>query len=150
MEPAGQLRAARVRAGLTQHQLAELSGVRQSNIAAYERGQRRPSESMLKRLFDATRPRPSVLLESKRTEIRDIAARHHARDVRVFGSVARRTDRLDSDLDLLVTFDDDATLLDHTALIDELQDLLGVPVDVVSAGALRERDEAIRAEALPV
>ncbi len=46
-------------------------------------------------------------------------------------------------------FDDDATLLDHTALIDELQELLGVPVDVVSAGAVRERDEAIRAEALP-
>lgn len=42
------------------------------------------------------------------------------------------------------------TLPDHTALIDELQDLLGVPVDVVSVGALREGDEAIRAEALPV
>jgi predicted nucleotidyltransferase len=35
-------------------------------------------------------------------------------------------------------------------LIDDLQDLLGMAVDVVSAGALRERDEAIRAEAVPV
>jgi predicted nucleotidyltransferase len=150
MDAAGQLCAARLHAGLTQQQLAELSGVRQPNIAAYERGLRRPSQSMLKRLLDAARPRPSVVFDANRVKIREIAARHRARDVRVFGSVARRTDSSNSDLDLLVTFDDDATLLDQTALIDELQDLLGIPVDVVSAGALRERDEAIRAEAVSV
>jgi len=145
-----QIRAARVRAGLTQQQLAELSGVRQPNIAAYEGGQRSPSVAMLKRLLEAARPRPSTLLENNRAEIRKIAARHRARDVCVFGSVARHADRSDSDLDLLVTFDDEATLFDHAALIDELQELLGMPVDVVSTGALRERDEAIRAEAVPV
>jgi predicted nucleotidyltransferase/DNA-binding XRE family transcriptional regulator len=150
MAAADQLRAARVRAGLTQQQLAGLSGVRQPNIAAYEGGQRRPSPAMLKRLLAAARPRPSTLLETNRAEIRKIAARHHAYDVRVFGSVARHADRSDSDLDLLVTFDVEATLLEHAALIDELEDLLGMPVDVVSAGALGERDETIRAEAVPV
>jgi uncharacterized protein len=105
---------------------------------------------MLERLLNAARPRPSAVLEANRVKIRDIAARHHARGLRVFGSVARRTDRLDSDLDLLVTFDDQATLLHQVALINELEDLLGVPVDVVSDGALRERDGDLRAEAIPV
>jgi predicted nucleotidyltransferase/DNA-binding XRE family transcriptional regulator len=150
MDAASQLRAVRLRAGLTQQQLAELSGVRQPNIAAYERGLRRPSELMLRRLLDAARPRPSVVLNAHRVNIREIAARHHAHDVRVFGSVARNSDRSDSDLDLLVTFDDDATLVDQAALINELQDLLGLSVDVVSASALRDRDIAIRAEAIPL
>jgi uncharacterized protein len=150
MDAPAEIRAARLRAGLTQQQLAELSGVRQPNIAAYELGMRRPSQAMLERLLQAARPRPSAVLESNRTAIRDIAARHHASDVRVFGSVARRTDSSDSDLDLLVTFDEDATLLDHAKLIDELEDLLGLPVDVVSVIALCERDEAIRAEAVPI
>jgi predicted nucleotidyltransferase/DNA-binding XRE family transcriptional regulator len=150
MDAAAQIRAARLRAGLTQHQLAELSGVRQPNIAAYELGTRRPSQSMLSRLLHAARPRPSTVLEQNRAAIRAVAARHHASDVRVFGSVSRHTDSTDSDVDLLVTFDEDATLLDHAKLIDELQDLLGLPVDVVSAAALRERDQAIRAEAVPV
>jgi predicted nucleotidyltransferase len=49
-----------------------------------------------------------------------------------------------------VAFDDAATLVDQAALVDELQDLLGVPIDVVSDRALRDRDVAIRAEAVPV
>jgi len=150
MDAAAQIRAARLRAGLTQQQLAELSGVRQPNIAAYELGRRRPSQSMLKRLLHAARPRPSAALEANRAAIRDVAARHHAYDIRVFGSVARHTDSSDSDLDLLVTFDENATLLDHAKLIDDLQDLLGLPVDVVSSASLRERDKAICAEAVPV
>jgi predicted nucleotidyltransferase len=105
---------------------------------------------MLERLLIAARPRPSVVLEANRVKIRDIAARHHARHLRVFGSVARQSDRLDSDIDLLVTFDDQATLVDQAALVEELEDLLGVPVDVVSDDALRERDGDLRAEAIPV
>ncbi|HEX7211307.1 MAG TPA: helix-turn-helix domain-containing protein [Propionibacteriaceae bacterium] len=150
MDAAAKLRAARLHAGLTQQQLAELSGVRQPNIAAYERGLRNPSPLMLQRLLDAARPRPSVILNANRAKIREIAARHHAHNVRVFGSVARNTDRPNSDLDLLVAFDDAATLVDQAALVDELQDLLGVPIDVVSDRALRDRDVAIRAEAVPV
>jgi uncharacterized protein len=150
MDAAARLRAARLNAGLTQQQLAELSGVRQPNIAAYERGLRRPSRLMLQRLLDAARPRPSVILNANRVKIGEIAAKHHAHNVRVFGSVARHTDRPNSDLDLLVAFDDAATLVDQAALIDELEDLLAVPVDVVSDRALRDRDVAIRAEAVPL
>ena len=149
MDAAAKLRAARLHAGLTQQQLAELSGVRQANIA-YERDLRHPSRLMLQRLLDASRPRPSVILNANRAKIREIAARHQAHNVRVFGSVARYTDRPNSDLDLLVAFDDAATLVDQAALVDELQDLLGVPIDVVSDRALRDRDVAIRAEAVPV
>ena len=67
-----------------------------------------------------------------------------------FSARLRDTDRPNSDLDLLVAFDDAATLVDQAALVDELQDLLGVPIDVVSDRALRDRDVAIRAEAVPV
>ena len=89
MDAAAKLRAARLHAGLTQQQLAELSGVRQANIAAYERDLRHPSRLMLQRLLDASRPRPSVILNANRAKIREIAARHQAHNVRVFGSVAR-------------------------------------------------------------
>jgi uncharacterized protein len=149
-EVARQLREARRRAGMTQRQLAEASGVRQPNIAAYERGQRVPSAQMTDRLLAAARTRPSVALAAHRDDVRRVAGRHHAREVRVFGSVARGTDGPHSDLDLLVTFDAHASLLDQAALVRELEDLLGLPVDVVSAAALRERDEHIRAEAVPV
>jgi uncharacterized protein len=148
--PADQLRAARVRAGLTQRQLADFSGVRQPNIAAYECGQRQPSADMLQRLLQATRPRPSVLLDAHRADIRWLAGKHHADNVRVFGSAARGTDGPTSDLDLLVTFDEDASLIDHIELIQDLQELLGVGVDVVSDRGLRERDVAVQAEAVPV
>ena len=70
MDAAAKLRAARLHAGLTQQQLAELSGVRQPNIAAYERSLRHPSQLMLQRLLDAARPRPSVILNANRAKIR--------------------------------------------------------------------------------
>lgn len=145
---AQRIRKARRGAGLTQRQLAQASGVRQPNISAYERGQRVPSAQMLGRLLAAARTRPSLALAAHRDEVRRIAGRHHARDVRVFGSVARGTDGPDSDLDLLVTFDAEASLLDQAALTRELEDLMGLSVDVVSADALRERDGHIRTESV--
>ena len=72
------------------------------------------------------------LLEEKREEILRIAARHGARNVRVFGSVARGEASDLSDLDLLVQFEPGRSLLDHTALVLELEELLGRKVDVVS------------------
>lgn len=105
---------------------------------------------MVERLVRAARIRPSAALAKHREEIRSTAARNHARNVRVFGSAARGTDRADSDLDLLVEFDPCATLLDHAALVEDLENLLGVPVDVVSDRSLRARDRSIRVEAVPV
>jgi hypothetical protein len=79
------------------------------------------------------------LLKSKRDEIIKTAAKHGAHNVRVFGSVARGEADAQSDIDLLVEFKQGTTLLGHAALISELEELLGVKVDVVSDRGLRER-----------
>lgn len=77
-----------------------------------------------------------------------IASRHHASRVRLFGSAARGDDRPDSDIDLLVDFDEDSSLFDLMRMSRELEALLGRPVDVVSAGGLKNRDRAILAESV--
>ena len=91
------------------------------------------------------------LLKSRREEILSIAARHGARNVRVFGSVARGEDDDKSDIDLLVEFESGRSLLDHAGLWLELQDLLGCKVDVVSERGIkpRIRDRVLR-EAVPL
>lgn len=68
-----------------------------------------------------------------------------ARDVRVFGSVARGEDRLDSDIDFLVTLEPGRTLMDLARLEVKLEALLGRPVDVVTEAGLKE---SVRASAL--
>ena len=95
--------------------------------------------------------KPEALLREKREVILRLAARHGARNVRVFGSVARGEADAQSDIDLLVEFEPDRSLLDHAALWLELQELLGCKVDVVSEAGVkaRMRDRVLR-EALPV
>jgi uncharacterized protein len=137
----------RRQAGLSQKQLADLSGVAQPNIAAYESGARRPSAKMLARLKAAAKPRPSVVLAARRAEIKRLASRHKALDIRVFGSVARGEDRPGSDVDLLVRFAPDASLFDQIELAQDIEDILGVHVDVVSEGGLRTGHDEIRAQA---
>jgi len=78
----------------------------------------------------------------KRADILRIAAGHHATDVRLIGSVARGEAGPDSDVDLVVRFLPAATAQDHTALVDELEILLGRKVDVISEAALRESTRA--------
>ena len=77
------------------------------------------------------------LLQTKRKKILQIAARHGARKVRVFGSVARGEARRGSDIDFLVDMDEGRSLLDHAALILDLERLLKRPVDVASERGLR-------------
>lgn len=81
----------------------------------------------------------AALLEEKKNEIREIAARHGARNVRVFGSVARGEARPDSDVDFLVDMAPGRTLLDLGGLLMELRDLLGLDVDVVTEQGLKPR-----------
>lgn len=88
------------------------------------------------------------LIESHRAEIRALLAPHHARSIAVFGSVARGEATIDSDIDFLVEFDSGSSLLDLIHLEEALCDLLGVDVDVISLGALLERDDEIRSDAV--
>lgn len=76
------------------------------------------------------------LLPEARPEISRIAAAHGARNVRVFGSVSRGESSGDSDLDLLVDMADGRSLFDLVALTDELEEVLGVDVDVVTEHSL--------------
>jgi len=77
-----------------------------------------------------------------------VATRNHANRVRLFGSVARGDDGPDSDIDLLVDFDQDSSLFDLMRMTRELEELLGRPVDVVSTGGLKERDRHILSESV--
>lgn len=82
----------------------------------------------------------------RRTEILQLAREHGAYNVRLFGSVARGEDQPDSDLDLLVEMEPGRSLLDHIALKQDLEDLLGREVDVVTEASLhpRLRDRVLR------
>ncbi|WP_282755779.1 nucleotidyltransferase family protein [Desulfuromonas thiophila] len=77
-------------------------------------------------------------LEKNRRDILAIAARYHADNVRLFGSVAKGDDGEGSDVDFLVDFQPGTTLLDQLALIDALFMRLGRKVDVVSERALNK------------
>ncbi|OFW56526.1 MAG: nucleotidyltransferase [Candidatus Solincola sediminis] len=81
----------------------------------------------------------SEILENKRSAILDIAARHGALNIRVFGSVSRSEAGPESDVDFLIELEPGRTLLDHAALYLELKQLLGCEVDVVTEKGLRPR-----------
>jgi hypothetical protein len=76
------------------------------------------------------------VLDDKRNEILSVAERFGARKVRVFGSRARGEGRPDSDVDLLVSVGDRASLLDIIAIKQDLEDLLGCKVDVVTEDSI--------------
>ena len=75
-------------------------------------------------------------LRRLRSEILALASRHGARNVRVFGSVARGASRADSDVDFLVDVEPGRTLLDVIALEQDLQQLLGQRVEVLTERGL--------------
>jgi uncharacterized protein len=91
------------------------------------------------------------LVKQKREEILKIAARHGASNVRIFGSVTRGEADDRSDIDILVTFESGVSLLDHAALMLDLESLLGCKVDVVSEKGLRPRmKETVLQDAQPL
>ncbi|MBM4047972.1 MAG: nucleotidyltransferase family protein [Planctomycetes bacterium] len=91
------------------------------------------------------------LLKDRRDDILRIAGRHRAHNVRVFGSVVRGEAGNQSDVDFLVEFEPGCSLLDHSALWQDLEELLGCEVDVVEPEGLhwyiRER---VLGEAVPL
>ena len=72
------------------------------------------------------------LLKNKKTEIFRLAQVHGARNVRVFGSVARGEANPSSDVDFLVQFEQGRSLFDRIGLMQDLEELLGRRVDVVT------------------
>jgi predicted nucleotidyltransferase len=76
------------------------------------------------------------LMEGKREDTLRIAAKHGARNVRLFGSAARGEATETSDLDFLVEMEAGRSLLDLSALRNDLMDLLGREVDVVTDDSL--------------
>lgn len=92
-----------------------------------------------------------TLLQTRRSEILQIARHHGASNVRIFGSVARGEAGPDSDVDLLVDMDPGRSLLDLGGLLVDLQTLLGVDVDVVTEKGLRSRIRAqVMQETIPL
>jgi hypothetical protein len=91
------------------------------------------------------------LLDNRRDEILRIAAKHGARNVRVFGSFARGEATADSDVDLLVVAELVTSAWFPAGLIEDLEALLGRKVEVVTENALHWsiRDE-VRGQAVPV
>ena len=90
-------------------------------------------------------------IQRKRKEILDVAARHGAYNVRLFGSVARGEADEASDIDILVDMEPGRSLLDLGGLLMELQELLSCRVDVVTERGLRPRlREHVLAEAKPL
>ena len=87
----------------------------------------------------------------RRAEILRLAERHGARNLRVFGSVARGEASQGSDLDLLVDWEPGRSLWDHAGLVEDLQELLGVKVHVGTERSLHwyVRDRILR-EATPL
>lgn len=90
------------------------------------------------------------LVEANKLEINNIVRRHRGRTVSLFGSVARGDESPTSDIDFLIEFEPGSSLFDLFHISEELEALLGTPVDVVSTGGLKERDYHIRQEAVPL
>lgn len=165
LESAGDLlRQARHRAGLTQTQLAGRAGVTQSVISAYESGRRQPSLPLLLSLVAATGHAVDASLVSadderasaiesrskaplsgplgrrvnrQGEEIKRLAAAYGADHVRVFGSVARGQDDVDSDVDLLLDLPKGMGLFTLGRLRRDLEGLLNARVDLVPSDGLK-------------
>lgn len=161
------IRRTRTQAGLTQADLARRAGTSQPAVARYEGDQASPAVATLERLLRAagvelvlslTPAAPTDLSSSRavalrvhRGQIRRRAREAGARNVRVFGSVARGDDHEASDIDLVVDYPSAAGLLPVIRLRRELSELLGFDVDVVPADALRpDVAERVLAEAVPL
>lgn len=94
---------------------------------------------------------PVDVLRGKREAILEVAARHGARNVRVFGSFARGEQGEESDVDIIVDLEPGRSLMALAGLAVELEALLGRRVDVGTAAGLKPRyRDRILAEAVPL
>jgi hypothetical protein len=164
------LRDARLRARLSQTELARRAGVAQSVISAYEAGRREPSLATLTRMVNATGHTIKLDLEENEVAIRGIpdtpigrrlrrnrsallavAARHGAKNLRVFGSVARGEETSESDVDIVADLPSGIGLFELGAFERELSDILKANVDLAPSDGLRPRVRLeVDTEAIPL
>ena len=91
------------------------------------------------------------ILELLRQQIPMLAERYSVEKLEIFGSYVRSQQKKDSDLDVLVTFREDPSLLTYIAIENYLSDLLGVKVDLVMKDSLKPKmRQQILREAIPV
>ena len=164
---------ARREAGLSRAELAAKLGVRASTVERLELGDATPSLKTLQRLADVLSLRFEIAphegvrvrrlpqrgltmadLGANREEIRGIADRHGAANVRVFGSVARGEADARSDVDILIDVVRDVHGFDYVGLIEDVREdleaLLGRHVDVLDAARLGPIAERVLAEAVAI
>lgn len=164
------IREARLRAGLSQTELARRAGVAQPVISAYESDRREPGMTMLTKLIEASGHRLVLAVEAsptmrpglpdtplgrrlrrRRRAVIAAAERRGARNVRVFGNVARGEETDEVDVDLLVDLDAGVGRADVAGLARQIGNIVGTEVDVVAADALRSPARArVLAEAIPL
>jgi hypothetical protein len=144
---------ARTSAGLTQVELATRAGTSQAAIARYESDRVSPSVSTLERVLRAageeiviTSERANQmdlssdkarLVRRHKVEINHLARSHGARNIRLFGSVARGEDTPESDIDFLVDTPTETALSIAISLQEALESLLGCKVDVSPESILK-------------
>ncbi|MCJ1714036.1 XRE family transcriptional regulator [Curtobacterium sp. VKM Ac-2922] len=145
------IRDARLRAELTQVQLAHRAGVTQSVISTYENGRREPSLAALQRLLlaagfltvidlEPVAEGPSLLerVHRHREQLVDLVHELGGSNPRLFGSVARGEDGPDSDVDLMVDLQPEHGIFALMRIQDAAEQVLGVRVDVVVADGMSE------------
>lgn len=89
-----------------------------------------------------------MAVAARRQQIHDLFERAGLPDPRIFGSVARGTDRTDSDIDLMVEFSDGHDIVDLLNLEHDLENMLSFGVDLVDARMEAAVNEHGRAEAV--
>lgn len=168
-EVAGLLKKARNSANLTQEEVARRAGTSQPAVARYEQGVTLPTLPTLRRLLVACGREPVIssrtvrrdrvsrigplegALARHRSRVIAAARRHGAHNLRVFGSIARGEEEVESDVDLLVDLEPGRTLVDLAGFRREVAEILGVEVDAATEDMLKPRArKRVLADAQPL
>ena len=140
--------------GISQAQLASAAGITQPNVSAIESGARVAGQAVRERIERALAATPSSLLSKTRERVLDVFTQYGQPAPKVFGSVARSQDTLDSDIDFMVEVN--RPFLGKYKMIRDLEAVLTCRVDVVDANAtpriprVAERFAKAKQEAVPV
>ncbi len=124
--------------GLSQRQIAEALGITQPAVS-----------QQLKFAPELGEVHPEVLIEAGTPILKSLAADHGYTRLAVFGSIARRVARLDSDIDLIVQAPEGTSSFDFVRFRQLLEQVLGRNIDLIDYGGLTPRlDDDIRREAV--